>query len=187
MVSPRAFHAATLLPTGDVLLGRGQDGGQPGCVFTMELFAPTTGTFRETGKNIYEGGCSNDRETLELLPDDRVLITHGAVRMELYDPMTNTFATGSQWDVRYSHTTTTLESGLILIAGGHPGEFGMHDTAVLYDPITDTVLSEIQMISPRLESSATLLASGEVLLVGGYVRDDEGIRSELALAELFIP
>ena len=84
---------------------------------------------------------------------------------------------------------STLQTGDVFVSGGHPGNTGMHETALIYDPATNIVVSEISLAASRMESTATLLLTGEVLLTGGVGRvgPDNDIRSELASVEIFIP
>ena len=187
MVKPRAWHAATLLSNGQVLLARGQNAQNPGCVDLVELYDPSTDSFREAGATIQYSGCSNDSGSLAQLPDGRLLFALGTGRFEIYDPATETFELGTQWEQRYSHTATTLQDGRVFITGGHRGETGIHDTSLIYDPVADTIDSEILMTTPRIEPTATLLSDGTVLITGGSMIVDDNVRSPLKSAEILVP
>jgi uncharacterized repeat protein (TIGR01451 family) len=90
---PRAYHTATLLPNGKVLIagGYGSWGATTGPISSAELYDPVTDTFTYTanllGPREYHGAC--------LLPDGTVLIAGGSVsdndpfsltNAEVYDP-----------------------------------------------------------------------------------------------------
>ena len=78
---------------------------------------------------------------------------------------------GDQVIARRDHTATTLLDGRVLLAGGHPpGAPAAPLTSLeLYDPVTQTFqLSDATLPAPRAAHTATLLADGRVLLLGGY-------------------
>ena len=122
---------------------------------------------------------------------------------ELYDPATGTFsATGSMHTPRENHTATLLADGRVLITGGITGPslnamtgvtlaaFRLVDTsanvlktAEVYDPATGTFSPTGSMSSIRDQHTATLLADGRVLVVGG---GGEGYTS-VSSADLFDP
>ncbi|MGK3968003.1 kelch repeat-containing protein [Sorangium sp. So ce118] len=69
---------------------------------------------------------------------------------------------------RGGHTATLLEeSGQVLVAGGFGHEMPL-DSAELYDPTGDTwATTDHRMTHARYSHTATLLKSGEVLVIGG--------------------
>jgi WD40 repeat protein len=86
---------------------------------------------------------------------------------------------------RAAHTATRLPAGNVLIAGGFREE-GTSEIAIasaeLFDPATKTFIPTSDMNEPRNGHTATLLPSGQVLLVGGW--NQEG---RTATAELYGP
>src|SRR5439155_16399964 len=85
MTSPRAYHTATVLPNGRVLIAAGVGDGGPGDNLTSaELYDPSTGIFSATGQMNCKGAW-----TSTLLLDGRFLISGSCV--ELYDPAVGTF------------------------------------------------------------------------------------------------
>jgi hypothetical protein len=171
MSTPRSGHTATLLANGKVLIVGGPDA-------SAELFNPTTATFSATGSMT----TPRFGATATLLANGKVLITGGfgpgtsslprLNSAELYDPLAETFsATGSMVDARVLHTATLMKDGRVLIAGGtrDGGGGGAALTSTeIYDPATGTFTTTGGMHTDRAEHSATLLASGEVLIAGGW-------------------
>lgn len=86
---------------------------------------------------------------------------------------------------RAAHSATLLADGQVLIAGGFRTA-GTNEIAIasaeLYDPATDTFQAISPMTEPRSGHTATLLPSGEVLIVGGW-----GPQHRIATAELYDP
>lgn len=112
-------------------------------------------------------------DTATLLADGRVLITQACgTATELYDPSTGTYSpTGSPLVVREGKTATRLNDGRVLFTGGSDcavtGNGAMWASAELYDPATGTFSPTGSMAAPRDQHTATLLADGRVLIVGG--------------------
>jgi WD40 repeat protein len=167
MATARQFHRATLLPNGKVLITGGSAGNN-----TAELYDPGSGTFSPTGN------MSGPRihHTATLLANGKVLLVGGndgattnLNTAELYDPVAGTFApTGSMVGARNYHTATLLPNGKVLVAGGS-GIVAANsplNTAEIYDPSSGMFAATGNMTSPRLGHTATLLASGMVLIIG---------------------
>lgn len=178
MPSPHDGHASTLLANGDVLVvgGRGDRGPSP----KAEIFDGATHIWRETGALMT--GRYDPRATL--LPDGKVLVAggtgglYGLDTAEVYDPATGRWSeTGRMTARRLNHTATLLPGGKVLVAGGHAdlefeGSINVNlnewDTAELYDPVTGRWTATARMHALHYAHTATLLASGRVLVVGGY-------------------
>ena len=170
MGTARSDHVATLLANGKVLIVGGDA--------SAELFDPASRTFTPTGNmTTLRYGA-----TATLLADGTVLIAGGfgsgtsqlprLSSAELYDPGSGTFtATGSMAVGRVLHTATVLNDGKVLIAGGTDANGGggaATASAELYDPSAGTFTLTGSMASERADHTATLLASGKVLIVGGW-------------------
>jgi len=196
MAGPRFLHSATLLTSGKVLVAGGQSGTTCGfggfeAMRSAELYDPATGTWTSTGSL----AAARHNFTLTLLPSGKVLAASGALdcggitvaSAELYDPGTGIWASaGSLATARENHTATLLPSGLVLVAGGLSGSPLLTPLASveLYDPAAGTWSSGPSMTTMRTNHSATLLASGVVLVAGGSTMNDATVAA-LASAELF--
>jgi hypothetical protein len=142
-------------------------------------------------------GDGRQIHTMTLLTDGRVLVAGGyalgdvpLASASIFDPTTGAFSpTGSMAEARGMHTATRLADGRVLIAGGGPVSWldtntGSYlTTAELYDPATGTFSPTGRMTSAREDHTATLLADGRVLLVGG---NDLGSHA-VASAEIYDP
>jgi Ca2+-binding RTX toxin-like protein len=118
--------------------------------------------------------------TATRLLDGRVLVAGGDLPdTEIYDPVARVWRpTGVLNTARVGATATLLPDGRVLLAGG-TGQIGTDpvtgdpingplDTAELYDPATGTwSLTANTMSTPRNQHTATALANGKVLVVGG--------------------
>ncbi len=184
----RTDHTATRLLSGNVLIAGGSGTDAENLLDTSIIYepardrfsAPITMTSRRTG------------HAATVLPSGKVLITGGyigdgvtAATCELYDPVSNTFAaTGAMRTGRAFHTATLLPSGEVLVVGGtstivpgssagagddisdaelyHPGVGPDDPGAGKFRPTGALVGSS----PPAGPATATLLASGEVLILG---------------------
>ncbi len=123
--------------------------------------------------------------TQTLLFDGHVLVTGGERTVgftntersaEIYDPKLlnwtyskNNGGKGMYYN-RAGHTATLLLNGKVFIAGGTPNGKEIHNTAEIYDPISDTFTSVAsQMNLGRVFHTASLISNGNVLLAGGVV------------------
>jgi N-acetylneuraminic acid mutarotase len=132
-----AYHTATLLRSGEVLVVGGRDEHivRP----NGSLYNPTTNEWSSAGA--MSGGRYH--HTATTLSDGRVLVVGGEdgsnvlATVDIYDPDTNTWsATGSLGISRRLHTATKTNDGKVLVTGGRTsGNIPLY-TAELYDPDT---------------------------------------------------
>jgi Galactose oxidase, central domain/Kelch motif len=186
MTTPRESHTATLLTTGplagEVLVVGGYNAGHTSTQASAELYDPVTGVFTATGSM----NASRQDHTATLLPNGEVLITGGfsgsqfpvasggfLSSAELFDPATQTFSyTGSMLNGREDASAVLIqgcncsEDGMVLIQGGQQ-DFTVLQEAELYDPSSGGFSMAATPTSGREDHTATMLANGKVLVVGG--------------------
>ncbi len=170
----RAYHTATLLANGKVLVVGGSGSGSGyDALATAELYDPGSGSWTATGK-LNE---ARTYHTATLLSDGRVLVVGGLssagsslASAELYDPSTGSWTgTGRLIDARVNHTATLLPDGKVLVVGGNPTPKSpaLLASAELYDPSSGSWTATAGMIEARYGHLAALLRDGTVLVAGG--------------------
>jgi hypothetical protein len=173
----RSAHSATRLADGRVLVVGGGD--YSSYLLSSELFDPAkpASAAWSSGPDLLENRHAHDAI---LLPSGEVLVTGGgAEKLELativlYQPATNSWKLSLAMlkQARRGHLATLLPGGKVLISGGETGG-GVSGTTYL-DSLevldltsgTSTLLT-VKLSKPRSYHSATLLADGRVLFVGG--------------------
>ena len=168
---------AVRLPNGKVLMAGGGNGGATSLA-TAELYDPATGTFMPTGSMT----VGRDDAVAVLLNNGKVLVASGGNMdqsvgtADLYDPATGTFtASHSTFPPRDFASVVTLSDGKVLLIGGRidstNANTGSLNTAVLYDPDSDTFTTTASMTTARFYFPAIVLQNGNVLVAGGYNND----------------
>ena len=116
---------------------------------------------RRTGSDTITGAATNDLQIFILGP--KVGPSAAAT-----SPAVTSLGTA-----RFGDTATVLNSGKVLIAGGADSTGTPTNTAVVFDPATNTTTATTNnMSSPRMFHSATSLSDGTVLLAGGASDSD---------------
>jgi N-acetylneuraminic acid mutarotase len=192
MASDHAYHTATLLPNGRVLVTGGSDRSGTR-VSIAELFDPATGQWSGTGS--LNNGRSLHAATL--LRNGKVLVSGGTglkngasgslSSCELYDPSLGSWTvTGPMNNSRTMHTGTLLADGRVLVAGGYDDSNYSYavSSAELYDPATEKWIVAGSLNTSRNKHTATLLPNGNVLITGGTGNSFPYI---LSSTELFSP
>ncbi|HKD54297.1 MAG TPA: kelch repeat-containing protein [Steroidobacteraceae bacterium] len=176
-----AYHTATLLPNGNVLVIGGQ-GNTADYTADAEIYHPLTDTW--TPAPSLPTGIGN--QTATLLNDGTVLVAGGnqanlegmpGTQVEIYDPVTNTWTQGPDMiSAHASHTATLLPSGKVLVAAGFGitsvVPVGPISSAEIYDPVAKTWSPAASLPLARVSHSAMLLASGTVLVAAGRTSAD---------------
>lgn len=101
-----------------------------------------------------------------------------------------TLTTGVLGSPRQNHTATLLGDGTVLVRGGDSGILKSGTSAELYDPSTQewSDASFSLLTIGRESHTATLLLSGEVLVVGGlWNASGKGVQSSVELYHLTSP
>ena len=216
MNDSRAFHTATRLQDGRVLISGGIQGprGSGNSHYTdvldsVEIYDPNADVWQlATPMQTPRAGA-----TATLLADGRVLIAGGtkgngqnqlgdvndllgtAVRTtEIYNPATDVWVSGPNLqEPKAGASSTTLQDGRVMIAGGltHTYIFGIaipafSDTACFYNQATGGFDPKKTMITKRALFAMTLLNDGSVLLAGGGGGDIFNI-GPIKQCEVFVP
>ncbi len=169
LVTARAFHSATLLANGKVLVAGGNNNAGP--FASVELYDPVAGTWSATGSM----AAARQSHTATMLPDGKVLVAGGGdgigtffTSAETYNPSSGTWsATGALSDARAFHTATLLANGKVIAVGGQTTGFGGLATAQSYDPATGVWTITASLATARYGHSATLMPNGNLLVAGG--------------------
>jgi hypothetical protein len=170
----RAWHTATTLADGRVLVVGGADG--TGGFDTAELYELAKGQFVE-GKS---PNALRVGHTATLLPSGKVMLAGVSgngndARAELFEPTTGNFilTSGPLNQGRVSGSATLLSNGLVLLAGGRYDIDPARKTLELFNAGSGAngtfALLYPTMAQPRVYQTATLLKSGKVLIAGGCV------------------
>jgi N-acetylneuraminic acid mutarotase len=174
MLTPRAYHTATLLPNGTVLVAGGTADGVNG-LHGCEVYDPQSDTWTLTDNSLTG---ARQRHTATLLPSGRVLVAggfdgpNGLTTAEVFDPTSGVVgtwtATGHLNVARGAHAAALFPGGSVLFVGGQvaPGA-APNGTSELYDPAAGSFTSSV-VSSARSRATATLLPNARILLAGGF-------------------
>lgn len=218
----RGDHTATLLGDGTVLVAGGYSGSAP--MATSQVFDPAADAWRPAPDlRVPRVGHAATRLAGENCGDlcGTVLVTGRAVahpedpdawvfnnRAEVFDPTANNGAgewrfVASMKAPRAGHTTTQLEDGSVLVAGGGMFWFDQVDdyrsirTAERFDPTTGEwswtnslaeprgVATATELDGPACEASSTPAYCGGVLMAGGAGWGNSPAPPTVASAEVF--
>lgn len=187
MTAPRAYHTATVLNDGRVLIAGGTSGTELNetILDSAEIYDPAAGAF--TAVTCTVGGVPNSTDcmtsprtghTATLLGNGTVLIAGGATTIngavtnsaEIFDPASNIFTpvASTMSDSREFDAAVLLNNGTVLIAGGLDNGAVQTVSADIFDPATST-FSAVQssLFTGRYGLTATLLGNGKAMIAGG--------------------
>jgi hypothetical protein len=190
---PRVFHTSVLLPNGLILVIGGQTG--PSTVTDSAEFYDPQAMKTIRGPRM---ATARMKHAAILLPNNKVLVVGGQsdvggtkalASMELYDASTMSFTTApSLAEPRSGPSLALFKDGAVtkvLISGGLANGLSSR-TAELYTVDSNTVAPlPAPMIEDRFDANAVTLASGSVLIQGGYSMLASGPRP--ASSELYDP
>jgi hypothetical protein len=173
LATARAFHSATLLTDGRILVAGGESGpNNP--LASAEILSTSLGTFTGAGPM----SLPRANHTATLLVNGRVLIAGGFTASsssaptnsaDIFYPNTNMFEPTSPMNVaRARHTATLMPDGTILAVGGE----SISGTTPLssvesFDPRTLAWTVKASLPIPLFDHAAVLLQNGNLLVVGG--------------------
>lgn len=117
-------------------------------------------------------------------PDDEPAVYVYANTIEALEPMS---------EARFSHTATALMDGRVLVIGGILGSPAVLDADAyvaevdILDPDTLRFERGAALALPRSQHSATLLADGRVVVLGGNAINEQGLSGPALAVELWDP
>lgn len=189
LAKARAWHTATVLPDGRVLVVGGQ-GHDMRRLRSVEVWDPATSASGPTGRL----AMVHLAHTATLLPDGRVLVVGGLTKggsstseAEVWDPVTGSFeSAGALIEARAWHTATALADSRVLVFGGEGGGGRLVPaTAEVWDPATASFAPAGSIPEVRFGHTATALPDGRVLMVISH--GDEACECYLGAALLWDP
>jgi len=129
----RAFHSATLLTDGRVLVTGGLVDLSASTTASAEIYDPSTGLFGPAG----EMQIARLAHAAVLLSDGRVLVLGGVSASpltDLYDPGSDRWSPGPPLQPAWAWSTATLlDSGKVLVLGGEDAQGFPVATAMLFE------------------------------------------------------
>lgn len=177
----RAYHVATVLKDGEILVSggivRNSEGGD--MLSSSDVYDPSRGCWLKSDASM---SVPRAFHTSSLLFDGKVLVTGGyscsyypyqsscvvTDAVDLYDPIEDTWVeTGRMQHKRQMHTASVLLNGKVLVTGGQDLQNVQWNTCELYDPVKGQWSKTGDMHQARAGHTATVLQDGKVLVVGG--------------------
>lgn len=190
MNDERAFHTATLMNNGEVLVAGGEDVIGEAPLSSSEIYNPGNGTWTSVPYSMSQARYGH---TATLLTNGYVLVTGGYTGSgvtqgtEFYIPGTGVGENYWRGDdamnvARAYHTATVLTNGTtILVAGGVNDSDGYISSSELYSWAGGAwTYTTSPMNYGRFSHTATLLPNGDVLVTGGL-----GAAGVLSSAEVY--
>jgi galactose oxidase-like protein len=183
--SGRAFHTATLLRDGRVLIagGVGLIDGKRSTLKSAELYDPITGSFPQDAISIMGSGRAHHAATS--LATGEVLISGGALyeqgvivsylnNANIYKPPTNTFEQieSNMSTARAFHVAVLLDpnkyNGNVVIIGGENID-GPLNSIDIYNAQANQFYEDVDVVMAENRShlAAVRLTNGEVVVIGG--------------------
>jgi Kelch motif protein len=133
MATARAFHAATLLADGRVLVTGGFAGVDGSTTTSAEIYDPSTGVFSSAGAT----QVGRIGHAAILLTDGRVLVLGGmqaSPATDIFEPTVDEWRTGPILEPAWSASTATLlRNGKVLVFGGEGASGSPVPTVMLYE------------------------------------------------------
>jgi hypothetical protein len=204
MANARVSHTATVLPGGKTLIAGGRN-TTDGFLAKAELFDPAANGGAGGFITVASPMSARRRDhSASVLPSGKVLIAGGEASdggtvsfvsgAEIFDPAAPAgaefVATGSMLLPRAEHSASPLLSGKVLIAGGHDRDVLLEE-AETFDPQADggkgAFTKTGPMVTARYSHTASVLPSGEVILVGGVDAAVASANPDSGRVDLYAP
>ena len=165
------------------------------------LFSLSVITYAQLNDRWVEAGSIPGYEYIDghsatLLANGNVLVCGGLLQRNnttynpstecfVYDPQTNAWSETAPMNVaRAFHTSTLLNSGKVLIAGGSNVGTSINDCEI-YDPDSNNWIVTDSLNNARNDHNAILLPDGNVLVAGGYYSDYVTFYNAVSVCEIF--
>lgn len=186
MATARAYHSATLLSGGRVLIVGGTDSS--GSLTSTEIFDPKQPLSAAWSKGPSLAGPRSYHAAVWLKSSNDVLVLGGMGKYPTYLDSIAIFQSASNsWKFpgvslgqkRQSPAAVLLPSGQVFIAAGRDDK-GYLDTMESFNPVTAKITpSSGKLTYGRARPTATLLKTGRVLIVGGACGANCHVKDEL--------
>jgi hypothetical protein len=177
MASARAWHTATLLPDGDVLVTGGADtyhGTRGKVTASAEIYDPVAAAWH-SAKSM---SVARYHQAAAPLGDGRVLVAGGwaltsnsdrsLATAAIYDPVSDTWtATGAMAAGRASGSMVALPDGRALIVGGVDATYRVMDTAEIWDGASGHWQPTGPLPAAVMDPALAVLDDGRAVVAGG--------------------
>jgi N-acetylneuraminic acid mutarotase len=199
MSTALAYHTATLLSAGTVLVAGGEAADRLGATTSAAIYDPVANTWT----SVASLNISRYNHLAIPLPNGNVVVAYGATyylynygvahgSAETYNPAANTWTPSGMTVPLDYFSATPLASGQVLFAGGGSGETDGIVTNLVqtFNPATNTWSIVAPLNTARENHTATLLQNGKLLVVGGDVAAGIGYSTHpavLSSVELYDP
>jgi N-acetylneuraminic acid mutarotase len=181
MSSARAYHTATILSNGKVVIIGGRT-LTSSLTSTVDGFDPETQSFIPLPDIGGNGATPRAFHTATLLPNGKIFVAGGQIAggiggvsatntTELYDPSTGVSDafTPNLSVIRTQHAAVLLPNGKVLLTGG--SGLPPVSSSELFDPLGNTITSTGSMVVGHYNASAVLLFDGSVMVTAGNFAD----------------
>lgn len=164
VITPRLFGAASLLPTGELLITGGEK-NTVGIAASSELYDPTAWLAVSSPVTPPRSG-----HTATLLWNGKVLVAGGgSSSAQTFDETTQSWSSaGTLSASRVYHSAARLNDGRVLVVGGTDGPGGPSLlTAEIYSQNTNSWTPVAPPATAHVGDSAVVIADGRVVVYGG--------------------
>lgn len=176
MPQARGNATGALMSNGNVFVAGGYNSTN-GHMKSAIIYNPTLNTWTSISSQMNSVHSEGGSVTLQL-QDGRMLVaggwspTLGIWTIDIYDPSTNSFVAAANLP-QFSHgrgglTGHVRSDGVVVFFGGSSAQGDIADTAVLYDPTSNTMATEGNTMRwYRYQHTSAVLNDGRILIIGG--------------------